>query len=379
MIIWRRVLCLLIFAVVFLPSISSAAITLVIKDKPNDNGTALIIYWQIPGFILPARDSTYHYLLQEAISGSGNYQDIDTIKAAKGEKTRSGLDDKKAYDYRIKISGSSGESYSSTFGPYSPEQNWFHTGRINVLIGVLITGLLVGGFILYGKRGNNLYIRPITGLQAVDEAIGRATEMGKPILYSAGRGTMTRPATIASMNILGTVARRVAEYNTPLLFPNNDPVVMAVAQEVMREGYSQAGHPENFNPDNVFFVTDSQFGYAAAVDGIMLREKPATNLFFGTFEAESLILAETGNSVGAIQIAGTDSSIQMAFFIVACDYVIIGEELFAASGYLSQDPRILGSLKGSDYAKLLIIVVLIIGVILALSHSRIMLDWLTIT
>jgi len=69
----------------------------------------------------------------------------------------------------------------------------------------------------------------------------------------------------------------------------------------------------------------------------MLREKPATNLFFGTFEAESLILAETGNSIGAIQIAGTDSSIQMSFFVVACDYVLIGEELFAASGYLSQD------------------------------------------
>jgi hypothetical protein len=202
--------------------------------------------------------------------------------------------------------------------------------------------------------------------------------MGKPILYSAGRGTMTRSATIASMNILGTVAQKVAEYNTPLIFPNNDPVVMAVAQEVIYEGYSRAGHPENYNPDNVFFVTDSQFGYAAAVDGIMLRQRPATNLFFGTFEAESLILAETGNSVGAIQIAGTDSSIQMSFFIVACDYVLIGEELFAASGYLSGDPQILGSLKGSDYSKLIIIILLIVGVILTLLKYNFILRWLTI-
>ena len=32
-------------------------------------------------------------------------------------------------------------------------------------------------------------------------------------------------------------------------------------------------------------------------------------------------MAETGNSVGAIQIAGTDSTIQLAFFIVVCDYI----------------------------------------------------------
>jgi hypothetical protein len=163
------------------------------------------------------------------------------------------------------------------------------------------------------------------------------------------------------------VAEKVASYGTPLIFPNNDPVVTAVAQETVKEGYTKAGHPDSYKPENIYFVTDSQFGYAAAVDGIMMRERPATNLFFGTFEAESLILAETGNSIGAIQIAGTDSSIQMAFFMVACDYVLIGEELFAASGYLSQDPQVIGSLKGSDLSKMIIIGILILGVILALA------------
>jgi hypothetical protein len=234
------------------------------------------------------------------------------------------------------------------------------------MVGIIIVGLVVAVFVLRGRRGKSLYLRPIAGLLAVDEAIGRATEMGKPILYSSGRGGMQRPATMASMNILGSVAEKVASYGTPLIFPNNDPVVTAVAQEVIREGYAKAGHPDSYNPEDVYFVTDSQFGYAAAVDGIMMRERPATNLFFGTFEAESLILAETGNSIGAIQIAGTDSSIQMAFFMVACDYVLIGEELFAASGYLSKDPQVIGSLKGSDLSKIIIIVLLIIGAALAL-------------
>jgi hypothetical protein len=138
---------------------------------------------------------------------------------------------------------------------------------------------------------------------------------------------------------------------------------MAVAQEVVKESFGKEGKSEAYRPDNIYFITQSQFGYAAAVDGVIVREKPAANLFLGTFEAESLILAETGNSIGAIQIAGTDSTIQLSFFIVACDYTLIGEELFAASGYLSGDPKVTGSIKAQDWLKVLITVLIGIGVI----------------
>lgn len=170
---------------------------------------------------------------------------------------------------------------------------------------------------------------------------------------------------MASMNILGSVAEKIAEYNTPLLIPNYDPMVTIVAQEVVKESFTRTGHPESYKKENIYFVTQSQFGYVAAVDGIMLRERPATNLFLGTFEAESLILAETGNSIGALQIAGTDSTIQLSFFIVACDYTLIGEELFAASGYLTKDPLVLGSIKGQDFLKLIIGFLIVAGGILS--------------
>lgn len=239
----------------------------------------------------------------------------------------------------------------------------FNFSRLNVLVALLIATLLVFYFIRKSKKQGGLYLRPIAGLAAIEEAVGRATEMGKAVLYTTGLGKMERVATIASMNILGNVARRVASYGTPLIIPCYDPVVMAVAQEVVKESFAKEGKPEAYRPENIYFVTQSQFGYAAAVDGVMVREKPAANLFLGTFEAESLILAETGNSIGAIQIAGTDSTIQLSFFIVACDYTLIGEELFAASGYLSGDPKVTGSIKAQDWLKVLIAVSIIAGVI----------------
>jgi hypothetical protein len=142
--------------------------------------------------------------------------------------------------------------------------------------------------------------------------------------------------------------------------------VYTVAREIVKEAYSDAGRPDAFNPDSVFFVTTSQFAYVAAVNGIMLREKPATNFFLGMFYAESLLLAETGNISGAIQIAGTDASAQLPFFITACDYTIIGEELYAASAYLSREPNLVGTIKAQDWGKATIGILLVVLTILAL-------------
>ncbi|OGC94893.1 MAG: hypothetical protein A2W25_10570, partial [candidate division Zixibacteria bacterium RBG_16_53_22] len=355
----------MLFSTLIFSNIS--AYQLHVTDQPNDDGTRLNIRWEpLPPSELAAIDPQM-YNLERSVGETDSFIVVSQISPEDTTYTfiDAGLISGKPYYYRLSHIDSLVAWQSPLAGPISPMENWFNTARTNVLIGIIVVGLIVAVFIYRGRRGKSLYLRPIAGLTAVDEAIGRATEMGKPILYSSGRGGMQRPATMASMNILGSVSEKVASYGTPLIFPNNDPVVTAVAQEVVKEGYTKAGHPDSYKPENIYFVTDSQFGYAAAVDGIMMRERPATNLFFGTFEAESLILAETGNAIGAIQIAGTDSSIQMAFFMVACDYVLIGEELFAASGYLSQDLQVIGSLKGSDLSKVIIIVILILGIIMA--------------
>lgn len=251
--------------------------------------------------------------------------------------------------------------------------SFFNTARFNVLIAVVIYGCLVLWFIYHARRGREMFIRRIAGLDAVEEAVGRATEMGKPILYVPGLADISVISTIASLNILAQVAKKTAQYNTTLLVPNRDPVVYTIAREVVKESYTDAGRPDTFNQDNIYFITQDQFGFTSAVCGTMVREKPATNFFLGYFWAESLVLAETGTTTGAIQIAGTDSIFQLPFFIVACDYTLIGEELYAASAYLSREPLLLGSLKGQDWGKMLITGILLLGSLLAL------LGWSNIT
>ena len=170
--------------------------------------------------------------------------------------------------------------------------------------------------------------------------------------------------TVAGITILGRIAKTIAEYDSKLFVPTSRSIVMTTARESIKEAYLAAGRPDAYSDDYVQYVTDEQFGYVAAVDGIMVREKPATCFYLGAFFAESLIMAETGHSIEAIQIAGTSMPAQLPFFVAACDYTLIGEELFAASAYLSHEPRQLGSLKGQDVGKMIAMLAILAGVTL---------------
>ncbi len=245
-------------------------------------------------------------------------------------------------------------------------QPWFDANRLpSLLVLAALTGLIL--YFIRRARTNpaSIFIRRIAGLEAVDDAVGRATEMGKPVLYIPGIGDMSMVATLASLSILRRVSTKVAEYQTRLMVPCSDPIVHPTAQETVKMAYLEAGRGDLYSADDVSYLTYDQFGYAAGVDGIIMRDRPGAVFLQGWFGAESLVMAETGNATGAIQIAGTDQTSQLPFFVAACDYTLIGEELYAAASYLSREPVQLGTLKSQDILKIIFAASIVIGAALA--------------
>src|SRR5256885_10904262 len=215
-----------------------------------------------------------------------------------------------------------------------------------------------------GKKGKEVYIRRIPGLNAIDEAVGRATEMGRPVLMVPGLPDFVDAIVVQAMNIFAYVSRIAARFSNPILVCCYNASVFTVAQEMIRDVYQQEGAIERYDQDSVRFISDRQFAFAAGVSGLILREQAAATFFLGNFYAESLILAETANSVGAIQVASSTQNTQTPFFIAACDYVLIGDEFYAASAYLTRQPVLVGSLVGQDWCKFLIAALIIFGVLL---------------
>ena len=343
-------------------------------DSPNDDGGSITLEWKISpnddfGSLMFGGYGIYRSRSPEGpfdIVGEATAGVTDSRRRVKILADGRDVEDGVPYYYYVEARWNGRAAKSEIVGPIEAKQQWFHTGRAVsfLLLGILVSSILY--YISHAKAGRELFIRKIAGLEAVDEAVGRATEMGRKIFYIPGIQDMNNMQTIAGLTILGRVARLTAEYETKLEVPVSRSLVMVAAREIVKEAYLNAGRPDYYNDDMVYYLTDDQFGYAAGVDGLVVRQKPATIFYQGAFFAESLILAETGNSIGAIQIAGTAMPAQLPFFVAACDYTLIGEELFAASAYLSREPKLLGSLKGQDIGgKLVFLAMAAIFIVLA--------------
>ncbi len=363
-----------------------------VVDAPNDGGKSLLVKIEkspadeletkkIEKYIIYRKEKdekdfkqinihnswaeTYKYELKKA---EGKEKELDkSLKEGKLIYTDGRVSSDSSYLYKVQasVNGKLSEGIVSE-SPVSPYPQWFNTDRVPVLIAVILFFVLIFYFLYQAKYSpEEIYIRRIPGIDAIEEAIGRATEMGRPVLYIPGIGGISNIQTLASLLILEEVSEKVARYSSRILVPNRRPFVMTVAQEVVKQGFINAGKSDAYKEKDVMFLTSNQFAYAAGVNGIMLREKPAANLMLGRFFAESLLLAETGYASGAIQVAGTAEVTQLPFFIAACDYTLIGEELFAASAYLSREPKILSTLKATDWFKIVFLVLIVIGVVLA--------------
>jgi hypothetical protein len=302
---------------------------------------------------------------------------VDSVAAGTTTKTDQSVRRNTDYFYRISAMGPHGVTpAASVTGPVRARSQWFNDTRMSVLVFTAMFFAFVLFYIWSAQSGRKPFVRRIPGVDAIEEAIGRATEMGRPVLYIPGIQDIDDIQTVAGLVILESVARLTARYETPITVPVSYPIPFTIAEEMVKGGYLHAGRPDQYDPKSVRFVSPEQFAYVASVTGIMMRDRPAAHIFMGSFYAESLLLAETGFATGAIQVAGTANVHQLPFFVVACDYTLIGEELYAAGAYLSGEPRLVGSLKGADLIKIVIIVVVVVGCALETMGLHTLTQWM---
>jgi len=333
-----------------------------VYDTPDDAGGNITVEWEpSPDDTGPDGRATGYEIFRSESRDSG-FESIACVPGGTTNYVDNSAVNGVEYYYRVRATAPDVPSVAAASGPAASSQQWFNRGRANLLVIACILVFAIIYYIVRGARGKDLYIRKIAGLEAIDEAVGRATEMGRPVLFVPGIQDMDNVQTVAGMSLLANIAKRTAMYETALDVPVSRSIVMSTGRETVKQAYLEAGRPDLYNDDIVHYITDEQFGYVAAVDGIMVRQKPAACFYLGAFFAESLILAETGNSIGAIQVAGTAMPTQLPFFVAACDYTLIGEELFAASAYLSEDRLMMGSLKGQDAGKAVAMLFIVAGV-----------------
>jgi hypothetical protein len=240
------------------------------------------------------------------------------------------------------------------------------SGKMLDLI-VLILIWAVTLFLIYSKR--EIWIRRLPALDFIEESVGRAAEMGRPVVVqgfgsgSSGLQSSIAPQIMAGLAVLGHTARICARHGTQIIAPMRSESVVPVADEVLRTSFRMEGKMEEYeaNREEMLPWAPTQ----AALVAIGLRYRPAAHLMIGAFWHESVQIAEAYGRVGAVQIGGTGRLYQIPFFAAVCDMNLIGEEIYAVGAYINRTQELLSSIATSDIFKVAAMVLMVLGSILA--------------
>jgi len=243
-------------------------------------------------------------------------------------------------------------------------------GRIFGMFFLLLSFAIFYFFMSRAMRGRVSKMRSLAGLQAMPESVGKAAETNRPVHFTPGTVGFTggvagyAAQTFAGLSVLSYVSKLTAKYKVPLYVTVAYGELIPVVEATIRESYTSEGRVDAVSSEtHVLFypIALSNAPYASGVLGLFERIRPASNIMIGGFYFEALAIAEQGFVQGAIQIAGTAMTHQIPFFVAACDYALIGEEIFVAGAIASQDVTLLGSITGQDVLKAIILALLVLG------------------
>ena len=229
------------------------------------------------------------------------------------------------------------------------------------------------------SQGKVPQIRKIPGLDAIEEAVGRSVEMGRPVYYPmgcAGFGNAQTGGKMAALSLISYSAELCAERGIKLLTGTNKTSMIPMLDDVMTQAYMAHNAPELHDLSDIRWYP-SQMAYVAGTDTIFKYEKPGAMIMIDTWWAEALAFCEIGRRGGAFMIGGTDYRPYMPYFIATCDYALIGEEIFIASAYISDEPTVKATVFAEDIMKFIIIGLTIVFTAIGLVGFSDALKWLT--
>ena len=263
---------------------------------------------------------------------------------------------------------------SITAGAYPP----FKAGRVVGFLWLLVF-LAITLYNIWKKQ--DIYVRPLPAVEAISEAVGRASEMGRPVVCAYGTPKQVDYLTVASLSILKHTAELCARLGVRLIVPLSAAPGSLVTHQIVRglvkDAYTVGGTPELYDEGNFRNTGNNFYAWAMSYAQILYETQPAANIFAG-FITHVAFIAETSASIpGNFSIGSSFYLPGCAMVAVSSQYALISQDVIAASAYLSEEQDQKGFLRSLDLASILFIVVVIGGSLLESIGLHLM-SWLVI-
>ena len=240
------------------------------------------------------------------------------------------------------------------------------TGMISsfiVLLGSIVCVVIFWYFTHIQRK--TFRLRTIVALEMFDDAVGRAVEMGRPVLYFAGGDSSLTgqyaAEFMASMACLSYVAQLSARHDADLIVPvggGKAAEVFPYHQDIVRSAYLAEGKLDQYNDGICRYY---ERGIDLALMGLYRGEDPpATSFMIGPDPGTNAYVGALSAITGSLVIGGTARTMRIGTTAAYSDYMMISDEVFAAGAILSGDPQLMGMVVTADVLKVGTIIALIL-------------------
>ncbi|HEC24125.1 MAG TPA: hypothetical protein ENI95_14530 [Chloroflexi bacterium] len=244
------------------------------------------------------------------------------------------------------------------------------SGSLTNLLGLLIVlagVLLLIVFTFLARRGFRPPLRPLSGYEAFPRQVGQAVESGGRVHVSLGPNGIIgedTATTIAGLTVLETITRASVISDRQPVATTGDATALPVVSDTVRRVYRDSELPKAYDPKAIRLVALDPVALAGGATSIIADEDVRANVIVGSFGPEVALMAEAGERLRIPQTIGSDRLEGQAAAFAMADHALIGEEIFVARAYLTEEPAAWASLASQDVLRWFVILIIVIGVIL---------------
>lgn len=258
-----------------------------------------------------------------------------------------------------------------------------HEGRV-ATFGILVFMLVISAYYIYrALQGKTVWLKRIYGIDAMEEAVGRSVELGRPCHFGMGYGgyglaSSKGSAHIAAVSLVDYVSKLTSKYKTDLIVSYCWPEFYPVLHDTLEENYLAEGRELTETELDYMLRYFPTRGFGIGAMGTIEALKPGANFIAGWVWGEAMLMGEAAAYVGAMQVASSaDYNYGICWVLAFSDYAFFPEELFVAGAYCSDDKVLQASIRGADFTKFLLLFSAIISLLLGVAGITIWADILS--
>jgi hypothetical protein len=238
-----------------------------------------------------------------------------------------------------------------------------------IILFVLLANVAVPFVNAVQERRGKIPFRRITAFEALPQLLGESIEASRPLHVSIGSATIGDESTIlalASSEFIYYLTRQVAIGDAAPLFTVSEGAAVPLALDTLRRAYAHEGRSKQFNGFSARWYPAGKrsLAFAAALMTMQTDDKLSGNVLVGRFGLEIALVLDAAYQKKRRTIATSDQLEGQAVAYALADEALIGEEVFAAAGYLGDNKNlryrnlILDTMRGLTIAAIIALLLL---------------------